>query len=358
MTARKNSNLDRFAAEMEAYMNACACVDQFCGAVLVNLQGQTLLRRAYGLADFEHRVANSVQTKFRLGSITKPITAMAIYMLEEARELSVNDHVGKYITDAPHHWHNITIKHLLDHRSGLPNFTEFPDNVPTQRLPSSPWQTMERFRNLALVTFPGSVSRYSDSGYIVLGVLIELISGKSYTDFLSERIFRPLKMNDTGYDSAEAIIANRARGYVQMKQAVQNANYLDMSIPFAAGALYSTIDDLRLLDEAITQEQNLIPREVIKTMNSPMADSYSAGWRLEKAGRYRVGHSGGIDGFCTVMTRFPYDKLCIAVLSNLVSWQYSPERISHDLSAIIFSEPYQIPQNRQVISLDSPQYDH
>jgi CubicO group peptidase (beta-lactamase class C family) len=258
----------------------------------------------------------------------------------------------------PEHWQPITILHLLNHRSGLSNFTDYHDYAGTQRLPSTPWQTMDRFRDAPLVSAVGEVSRYNNSGYIILGALVELISGKTYADFLTEKLFQPLRMFDSGYDNSEQVLSNRARGYVRTKQATINACYLDMSIPFSAGALYSTIDDLYLFDQAIAKGKKPIPAQVLKTMAGEIDDTYSAGWHTDNSnGRLKVGHSGGIDGFCTIMLRLPQEKLTIIVLSNVVSWLYSPERIAQELSSIVFDEPYEIPRIRKAIKLDSPEYD-
>lgn len=339
-------------------MAASASVEQFNGSVLISLNGASLLAGAYGLADFEHNVRNTTITKFRLGSITKPITAMAIHMLAEQGKLKISSPISEYILDAPEHWSEITIQHLLDHRAGLPNFTEFPDYYETQRLPSTPWQTIGRFSDLPLIAKPGQVSLYNNSGYIILGALIELVSGKNYEEFLKENIFQPLRMFNTGYDCAEKVLENRARGYIRSKQGLENAPYLDMSIPFAAGALYSTIEDLFIFDRAIETGKQPIPKEVLKQMQQAPSDNYGGGWHLsQQNGRLQVGHSGGIDGFCTIMLRYPQEKLTIVILSNVVSWAYSPERMSQDLSAIVFGEPYQIPKNRKAIVLTGSEYD-
>ncbi|MBX9719967.1 MAG: serine hydrolase, partial [Candidatus Obscuribacterales bacterium] len=307
--------------------------------------------------DFEHKVGNSSKTKFRLGSITKPITAMAIYQLEAMSELSVEDPVNNYIPDGPTEWEDIKIKHLINHTSGLVNFLDLPDYSATQRLPSSPWQTIDRFYELPLLSVPGEQTRYNSSAYVLLGAIIELVSGQSYESFLDQHIFHPLKMYNTGYDRTELVLENRARGYVRSKYGIENANFLDMSIPYAAGALISTVEDLYLLDQAIAHGHAAIPAEIIATMNTPSPDGYAAGWHVDRFnGRRRVGHSGGIDGFCTIMVRYPEQKLTIVVLSNVVSWQYSPERVSHDLASIVFGEHYQIPRIKQVVKLDPRKY--
>lgn len=360
MASRNSLDTHSLVAELEAYMNACGRVEQFSGAVFVSWHGKQLLSRAYGMADIEHRVSNGTNTKFRLGSITKPMTVMSICMLEEMGELSISDPVSKFITDTPGHWNGITLRHLIDHSSGLPNFTALPNFADTTRLASTPWQTLDRVRDLPLVSAPGEQSSYNNSGYIALGAIIELVSGRSYADFLTEKIFAPLKMFDTGYDVSEQILENRARGYVRSKQAIVNASFIDMSVPFSAGALYSTVDDLFLFDQAIYKGKKPIPQAVKNLMHAgPHPDGFALGWHVDNSkGRCKVGHSGGIEGFCTMMAKYPDEKLTVLVLSNVVSWMYTPERIAEDLSSIVFGEPYEIPRIRKAIKLDSPTYDH
>ncbi|MBX9685350.1 MAG: beta-lactamase family protein [Candidatus Obscuribacterales bacterium] len=341
--------------DLQAYMDACTAVDQFSGAVLLQKNGRLLLRYAAGMADFELMVGNTPQTKFRLGSITKPITAMCIYILQEEQKISPDDPLNRYISDLPEALNQMRIHHLLAHKSGLANFTEFPDYAKTQRLPSTCWETINRFKNEALQFKIGEQCRYNNSAYIILGALIELLSGMTYADFVKSRIFEPLGMNDSGYDSHEILLPKRARGYIRNRQGMEPGPFLDMSIPFSAGALYSTIDDLWLFEQALREERPPFPRAVLQAMKAPLTgETYSCGWHQDTSdGRFKIGHSGGIDGFCTIFMRYPYDDLSIVVLSNVVSWAYSPERICQDLAAVVFGEAYQTPRNRTAIKLDS-----
>ena len=187
---------------------------QFMGTVLVARGGDVLFSKGYGSANLEWAIPNTPATKFRLGSITKQFTAASILLLEERGKLKVDDPVKKYLPDAPGAWDKITIFHVLTHTAGIPNFTSFPDYRTTEAVATTPEKLVARFRDKPLDFEPGEKWNYSNSGYVLLGYLIEKISGQSYEKFLQENIFTPLGMKDSGYDSNFAVIARRATGYV------------------------------------------------------------------------------------------------------------------------------------------------
>lgn len=173
-----------------------------------------------------------------MGSITKQFTAASILLLEERGKLSVNDSVKKYMPDAPAAWDKITIFNLLTHTSGIPSFTSFPDYAKLEPFSATPAELVMRFRDKPLDFEPGEKWSYSNSGYVLLGYLIEKISGESYAHFVQDNIFKPLSMADSGYDSNSAVIQNRASGYTLDQNGIVNAGYIDMTIPLSAGALY------------------------------------------------------------------------------------------------------------------------
>ncbi|MCK7490937.1 MAG: beta-lactamase family protein [Comamonadaceae bacterium] len=246
------------AARMDAYLTASHGLDRFSGSVLVARGGQIVLRKGYGMANYELSVPNGPETKFRLGSITKQFTAMAILQLESQGKLAVSDTVETVFPGFPNGG-RITIRHLLTHTSGLPNMTEFPDYAKTMALPSTALETVGRFKDLPLDFEPGERLSYSNSGYVLLGAIIEKVAGRSYEEFVRENIFRPLGMDDTGYDHPDAILKNRASGYEFADDRLANARYIDMTIPHAAGGLTSTVDDLYKWDRALYTDK-LLPR--------------------------------------------------------------------------------------------------
>jgi CubicO group peptidase (beta-lactamase class C family) len=186
---------------------------QFMGSVLVARDKTVLFEKEFGSANLEWDIPNSPTTKFRLGSLTKQFTAACILLLEERGKLNVDDPVKKHMTDAPAAWEKITILNLLTHTSGIPSFTDFSDYAATEGIATTPEKLVLRFRDKALEFPPGEKMSYSNSGYVLLGYLIEKISGQPYSQFVQENIFRPLQMQDSGYDSNSAIIMHRASGY-------------------------------------------------------------------------------------------------------------------------------------------------
>jgi CubicO group peptidase (beta-lactamase class C family) len=287
--------------------------------VLVARNGEVLLSRGYALADRDKNLPNTPQTKFRLGSITKQFTAMAILILQAQDKLNVQDPVCRYIPECPSTWQDITVHHLLTHTSGIPNFTDFREYGSTKATPSPPEQTLARFRDKPLDFQPGEGWSYSNSGYIVLGYLIEQVSGQSYEAFLREHIFEPLQMKNSGYDHNDGSLAI---GYTGFYGLWRKADYIDMTVPHAAGALYSTVEDLYRWDQALYTEQ-LVSQELLDLMFTPHAETplaglgYGYGWMVgEMNERQAVAHGGGIEGFATEIRRYIEDRGTIIILSN------------------------------------------
>ena len=181
---------ENLSAKVTAYMEGLQRRGEFSGVVLLARGGKVLFARGYGMANLEHDVPNTVDTKFRLGSVTKQFTAVGIMMLQERKKLSVHDSICIYVHDCPDHWKSITIHHLLGHTSGIPSFTEFPDNDRYERLPMQVVDTIARFKGKPLDFPPGDRFQYSDSGYLLLGYIIEQASGEKYRRFHQEEYLR------------------------------------------------------------------------------------------------------------------------------------------------------------------------
>ena len=337
------------ATKADEYFNAQTKLGAFSGSVLIAQGSKVLLSKGYGMANLELDVLNSPQTKYRLGSVTKQFTAMAIMQLQERGLLDVNDPIIKYIPDYPN-GEKITIHHLLTHTSGIPNLTDFPDFLETVTLPSPAEKTIERFKNKPLNFEPGTEFSYSNSGYVLLGYLIEKISGKSYEDFLKENIFQPLNMANTGYDRTSTILKNRAAGYTISTDGLANADYIDMSLPLGGGCLYSTVEDLYLWDRALYTDK-LVSKPILEKIFTPFKEDYAYGWFVSELFKHkRIDHSGGIQGFSCNISRYPNDDLCIVALSNYEHAVIG--KIAKDLTAIAFGEKYELPQERKVAEID------
>jgi CubicO group peptidase (beta-lactamase class C family) len=341
---------EQIQTKVDEYMKATLSFDRFSGSILIARNGQPVVSKGYGMANLELGVPNAPGTVFRLGSITKQFTSMAIMMLVERGKLSVTDPICKYLTDCPASWQPLTIKNLLTHTSGIQNYTDLPDFTKNAALPISSAQMIALLRDKPLLFNPGEKYLYSNSGYFLLGLIIEKVSGQTYAGFLQENIFVPLGMKSTGYDTPQQIIKNRAAGYQSENGVIVNAAYMDMTVPFAAGAMYSTTGDLLLWDQALYTEK-LISQKSLAEVFTPFKGSYGYGWNIgKKFDRTIISHGGGIYGFVTQISRFPDDRVTVIVLSNLQA--ASPGRIANDLAAIVFGEPYEIPQQHKEISLD------
>jgi CubicO group peptidase (beta-lactamase class C family) len=355
VAAADPSSPQDLSTRVEEYMAARVQRDKFSGTVLIARAGQVIFCKGYGMANLELDVPCSPQTKFRLGSITKQFTAMAILILQERGKLNVSDKIKKYLPDAPKAWDDITIHHLLTHTSGIPNVTSFPDFLKTLPNRVTLKELIAKFKDKPLEFKPGEKFKYSNSGYILLGQIIETVSEKPYASFLKEAIFVPLQMHDSGYDNAAQLLKHRASGYTRLLGvATANALHIDMSIPHAAGALYSTVEDLLKWDRALDSEK-LVSTKSLEAMHRPFKDGYGYGWAIDrKFGQPRYEHGGGIPGFVTIIERFPVEKLLVVALSNLETSRI--ERIGDDLAAIALGQPYVVPREPKVVKLDPKLY--
>ncbi|MFK7756963.1 MAG: serine hydrolase [Flavobacteriales bacterium] len=301
----------------------------FNGSVLVAEKGEVIYEKGFGMANMEWDIPNAPNTKHRLGSISKQFTGMLILQLVAEGKIDVQKPVSTYLPEYPKpQADDITVHHLLTHTSGIPNYTSFPnffENVSMKFF--EPKEFINEFADMDLEFIPGDQFSYSNSGYFLLGVLIEEVTGKSYEENLEERIFAPLKMTSSGYDHHGEIIKNRATGYEKAGMGYENSRYLDMSIPYSAGSLYSTAEDLYKWDQALYTEK-LLPKELMELYFTPQIEAwgdsfyaYGFGVGEEPLGSsketiYVHTHGGGINGFNTNISRAPENKSLIVLLNN------------------------------------------
>ncbi len=302
---------------MDRLVQASTDADAFSGSVLVARDGRIVLDRGYGLANREWLIPNASDTRFRLGSITKQFTAVAIMILNERGLVDLDAPVKTWIKDAPPAWDQVTVRRLLAHTAGIPNFTSFDDFQASKALPVTIDGLIARFRDRPLDFQPGEGRKYSNSGYVLLTAVIEKASGQSYADFLAENLFTPLRMSDSGYDSNAVILPRRASGYAPSATGVVNADYWDMSIPQGAGGLYSTTHDLLKWEQGLFGGRLLTPAS-LAVLTTPVRDQYAFGVFVAKAqGNTTIAHSGGLDGFNTYMAYDPDRRITVIVLGNL-----------------------------------------
>lgn len=326
--------------KVDEYIGALQKMSRFGGSILIAKNGDILLSKGYGLANREHNIPNTPQTIFRLGSMTKQFTAVSIMHLQDQGKLDVNDPIIEYIPDYPQ-GDIITLHHLLTHTSGIPNLTDFPEHRNTIMIPSPVEKTILRFKYKPLEFAPGEKFKYSNSGYLLLGYVIEKVSGKTYEVYLRDNIFTPLNMVNSGYDHISTILRNRASGYHRTKEGFINAPYVDMSIPHAGGALYSTVEDLLLWDLALYTEK-ILTKSSLEKMFTPFKGNYGYGWRIDSIfGHKRIHHGGSILGFQTHIARYVNDNTIVVFLCN--QRPINTKKIAEDLAGIVFGKPYEIP---------------
>jgi len=328
---------------------------KFNGSVLVSDQGKVIYKKGVGMANMEWDIPNQPNTKHRLGSITKQFTAMLILQLAAEGKLDLQTPITTYLPDYPKASGDvITIHHLLTHTSGIPNYTSFPKFMEeVSRDPYTPEEFVKMFADKELDFTPGEKFSYSNSGYFLLGVIIEKLSGKSYEQMLHDRIFIPLGMKDSGYDNHSDIVKNRATGYEKQGRDYVNSDYLDMTIPYAAGSMYSTVEDLYKWDQALYTTK-MLPEEYMSMYFEPQISAwsnshYAYGWGVgyttignSADSIYTIGHGGGINGFQTNIARTTSDKSLIVLLNNTGGAPLND--MTEAILAIIHGKGYNMPK--------------
>ena len=334
---------------MDQVVQSYVSSKKFMGTVLVARGDRIIFNKAYGFANLEWNVPNSPQAKFRLGSITKQFTAACILLLEERGKLNTNDLIKKYMPDAAAAWDKITFFHLLTHTSGIPSFTGFPTYPSIEPFPITPEKLVALFRDKPLEFQPGEKWNYSNSGYVLLGYLIEKISGEPYTKFVQENIFTRLGMKDSGFDSNKAVIPRRAYGYTPGPNGPENAGFINMTVPFSAGSLYSTTEDLLRWEQGLFGGK-VLSQASLRKMTTPYKNDYAFGLEVsEQKGRKVIQHGGGIEGFNTALAYYPDDKLIVAALANLNG--SAPEEIAANLAALAHGEQVRLSSERKEVHL-------
>jgi D-alanyl-D-alanine carboxypeptidase len=331
-------------AQLDALVTPHFQADQPGAAVLVRKGDQILLRKGYGLADVERGLPMRPELVFRLGSITKQLTAAAIMILADQGKLTVSDDIRKYLPDYPTHGATITIEHLLTHTSGIPSYTDQPNFVQRMGEDVEPAALLDRFKDLPLEFKPGERMAYSNSGYHLLGLIIEKASGLSYADFVAQRIYKVLGMTHSGYGDDDRLA--RVRGYDRGKGGpARPARYINMKIPYSAGALVSSVDDLATWDAAISAGKLLKPQSWQRVFTAPKlkdgrTSDYAYGWLVGKIdGRRAQRHGGGIPGFSTVILRMPDDGLLVTILMNSIPGPTDVGMLAHRLALTALGKP-------------------
>ena len=312
----------------------------FMGSVLVAKEGKPVFNRGYGMADLEWSVPNSPTTRFNIASMTKQFTAAAILLLEDRGKLKTEDLVKKYLPAASASWDNITIYHLLTHTSGI-------SDDAAKYVPGTPDKL--EFNEMPLNFQPGERWAYSNLGYIVLGYLLERISGQTYLEFIERNIFKPLGMNDSGMFSFGTVIPRRASGYWPRSNGIENADHFDARLGFSAGSLYSTTEDLLRWENGLFGGRLLSPASLHK-MITPFKSDYGCGLYIKRVNSHlMIQHDGNNIGFNSDMAYYPEERIAVIVLANLNGTVTS--EIARALAAVARGETPPIPSIHKEITL-------
>lgn len=308
------------------------------GVFLIAKGGKVLYNKSFGKANLELGADMDTQSVFQIGSMTKQFTAVAILILEQEGKLNVNDPVSKYIADYPN-GNQIKIHHLLNHTSGIKDFTKMKTISEIAQKQMSPQEMVDFFKSEPIDFQPGERFQYNNSGYVVLGYIIEIVSGKTYEEFIKEKIFEKVGMQNSYYATDRKIIKNRAYGYHQKPEGYVNKTVINFSVPYASGALMSTSDDMLKWQKALDENILLTPQQTKKAftnykLNNGELTEYGYGWHLKKIKDLQTHeHGGSIFGFKSMAVYIPEMDIYVIGLSNCDC--HSPTKTVRDIAGFM-----------------------
>jgi CubicO group peptidase (beta-lactamase class C family) len=326
--------------KIEAYVKPVFSSTNPGAAILISKNGNNIFRKSYGMAHMELEIPVEPHMVFRIGSITKQFTAICILILYEKGKIDLNADINNYIDNFSSGNRKITVEHLLTHTSGIPNYTDLPEFRKNIRNDITLQERIASIKNLPLEFDPGGKFNYSNSGYFLLGVIIENVSGMTYSDFLQEHIFIPLGMSHTSCEISDRITPGRVSGYAYKDGEFKNAAYISMTQPYAAGALVSCVDDLFLFANALYNNTLIKPETFSLALKSTFltngdSTDYGYGWVNYTYNDISFhGHDGGIDGFSCSNLYIPSEKVYIVMLVNCENPKIFPEKMVRDLAGI------------------------
>ncbi|GAB4038655.1 serine hydrolase [Spirosoma gilvum] len=332
---------------MQAYLN----VNEFNGSVLVSRQGKILLKKGYGFRDRKLNATNEPQTIFQIASITKTLTATLVLKLVELKKLTLQDKLSQFYPHYPH-GDSISVQDLLAHTAGIYNYTQDREFMLQQASkPATEAKMLALFQNKPLDFSPGTDWNYSNSGYSLLGYIIQKVTQMSYQQALSQYVLKPLEMTQSGFDFSQVNPHKRATGYYAQtgKEYTQQAPIVDSSVSFSAGSLYSTVEDLYRFHQGLQRHQ-IIGANLQEEAYRPIRHQYGLGWMIDTVyGQRVVSHSGGIFGFRSNFARLPADDVCIILLANIETPALA--ELTKGLLAVLYEQPYELPVQKRSITL-------
>jgi CubicO group peptidase (beta-lactamase class C family) len=332
-------------SELDSIITVFHKVNVFNGTVLVAKEGKVVFNKGYGFADAVSKKQNDPNTIFQIGSVTKQFTAAAIMKLQEEKKLSTKDYIGKYFPGLKG-GDSITIHHLLTHRSGLYNYT---DDTAMWYGKLSQEKLIDYINKKSTLFRPGAKMQYNNTGYALLGYLIEKLSGKPYEQYIRNIIFKPLKMSMSGFDFRSLSSPQKATGYYDNGTQHIQARFIDSTISYAAGAIFSTTADMLKWSDALLNKKIIKPSSW-QQMTTSYAEKYGYGLVIDTThGEQNIWHNGGLDGFVSTFYNLPKQKITVVVLSNYM--QSNTINVASALAAAMLGKPYTLPKARSEISV-------
>lgn len=305
------------------------------GVFLIAKNGKPIYQKAFGKANVELDVDLTPESVFQIGSMTKQFTAVAVLILEEQGKLQVNDPIAKYIADYPA-GDKITIHHLLTHTSGIKDFTKMKTLREIAQKEMTPKMMVDFFKNEPVDFAPGEKFDYNNSGYVVLGYLIELVSGETYEDFIKKYIFEKAGMSQSYYASDRQVISKRAYGYHKKEYGFVNKTVISFSVPFSSGSLMSSLADMLKWQNALNKNVFLNAESTKKAfskykLNNGEEFTYGYGWHIKELnGTPSREHGGSVFGFKSMGVYIPSEDIYVVGFSNCDC--HSPTQITRDIA--------------------------
>jgi CubicO group peptidase (beta-lactamase class C family) len=340
---------DQFNKFTDAHISTHA----YSGTVLVAQKGKVIYQKAMGMADMEWNIPNAINTRFQIGSITKQFTAACILQLAEQGKLSLDDKLSLHFPRFPKA-DSVTIHMLLNHTSGIKSYTSISEFWKMAAFP------VEKDSMVAMVSrypydfSPGTSWNYNNSGYYLLGYIIEKVSGKKYSEYLQQNVLQKAGLNNTLVNRWDTVLQNRARGYDKTPMGWQNTNYISMEGPYAAGAMISTVGDLSQWNNALFSHK-IVSTASLQKMTTPYMNRYGYGLAIDSFQNHlRIGHGGGIPGFLSYLVHFPDDDITVVALSNNGG---NPEAMANGLFGILAGIPVASPYKHQEVKIDTSKLD-
>ncbi len=333
------------AAKIDQLLRAAFPVDGPGAAVIVVQNEQVVLRKGYGMANLELGVPVDPGNVVRICSITKQVTAVAILQLVEAGKVQLDDDIHLYVPDYPIGEAKVTLAQLLGHTAGIPSIETLAEWAKSWREDRTLDQLLEVIKKSPLDFPPGTDFRYSNNGYVLLGAVIEKVSGQTYADYVRTHLFQPAGMTHSDYDSATRLIAHRAAGYVRENKAWVNAPYISMTQPYSSGSLVSSVDDMWQWERALSSGKLigsalLAQAQTAGQLPDGRSTNYGFGWEVDQLGAHAVlQHAGGMPGFCAHVLKVPDAGLFIVVLCNTSEPSQSPRSLTQRIARLLLNEP-------------------